>query len=398
MNLFPFKKKPSLSFVFDIRDTFITIAAVKFEQNKKPELVLCQNFEIKTQEPINNQKYLSSMISTFDKGIISLRKSLIKIGNKEKIDKLFFFIGSPWCVSQSKMIKIIKDRPFEINKKFLEKIINTEENDEKKEIEKIEGIADWGILEEKIIQSKLNGYKIDQIFGKKASDLEIELFVSFVPREIKDKLSFSEYENFQKHALRHLNSCILSSYSFLRDLYSDKNDFIYIDIGDIITDAYIVKNDVVYAIVSVPFGRKEIIRSTSVKTKMPEDVLLSALHINYSGDYVNSTEKIEQFIGDGVKFWLKKLNESILKVCTEINVPKNVFIIINNELANILIKEIENNKESNQSCIFNKDTEIVSIGESVLNDFITNGKIFKNEPYVKMDLVFLDKILKQNNE
>ena len=79
------------------------------------------------------------------------------------------------------MVKILKDKSFEINNSLIEKIISNEEDLEKREVEKVNGMLDWKVLEEKITQSRINGYKTDIILGKKAKDLEVELFISFIP-------------------------------------------------------------------------------------------------------------------------------------------------------------------------------------------------------------------------
>lgn len=123
MNLFSFKKKSYLSFVFDIRDTSISVATTKFENNKKPEIIYCQNFKIDYQEDIESKKYTTSMIRTLDKAILTVRKNIIKIGFKGDIKKYSFFIGSPWSVSQSKTIKFIKDKVFNVDNSFLRRII-----------------------------------------------------------------------------------------------------------------------------------------------------------------------------------------------------------------------------------------------------------------------------------
>jgi|GEM_PF-6021442 len=389
MSLFSFKKEPTLSFVFDIRDTYVTIGAVRFEKDNKPELVFCQNFKIERQDITDHEKYLDSMIKTIENGVISIKRNLIKMGSKEKIGKYFFFVGSPWSISESKMIKIVKDKPFEISNSFLGKIINGEEEDKKADIEKMSGLSDWTVLEEKVIQSKINGYKADAIFGKKTKDLEIELFVSFINKDVRNKLSALGSENFRKYKAGRLNSCTLSSYSFLRDLYSDKNDFIYIDVGDLVTDAYVVKGDVIQATVSIPVGKKEIIKSISAKSKTPEDIIVSALHISHRGDTL-SDGKIVKNAKDGIKIWLKELSDSISRVCAEVDIPKNIFVITKDELTDILVKEI---KDGNHLGIFSKDMEITNIDEKSINDLIKNGKVYINEPYIKMDLVFLDKII-----
>jgi hypothetical protein len=393
MSLFSSKKKPTLSFVFDIRDTSITIAAARLEKDNKPELVHCQNFKIENQDPADYEKHFDSIFKTIDNGVISLKRSLINMGNRENIGKYFFFVGSPWSVSESKMIKIIKDKAFEINNSLLGKIITGEEDSERKEIEKMKGMSGWGVLEEKIIQTKLNGYKTEVIYGKKTKELEIELFVSFIPQDIKNRLSSFESKILNKQKSGRLNSCTMSSYSFLRDLYSDKNDFICIDMGDFLTDAYVVRNDVIEANVTIPFGKKEIIESASIKAKMPEDILLSALHINSRGDDVNFAEKTNKIASAGIKVWLKTLNEFISRVCTGMNTPKNLFIIINDEFTRALVKEIKNNKQDYDLNILNSGTEVTGIEENVLDGHITNAKVYKNEPHIKMDMAFLDKII-----
>jgi hypothetical protein len=38
--------------------------------------------------------------------------------------------------------------------------------------------------------------------------------------------------------------------------------------------------------------------------------------------------------------------------------------------------------------------EITSIVEGVFDSLILNGKVFPNEPHIKMDVIFLDKMLK----
>ena len=130
MSFFSFgKNETPLSFIFDIRDTFITVAVANISENKKPEMILCQNFDISLQDNLNYKKSLDKMLNTVDSAILNIRKKLIKIGNKQKIGKYSFFVGSPWSISKSKLIKVIKDRPFEVNESFLKKIVlNNEEN------------------------------------------------------------------------------------------------------------------------------------------------------------------------------------------------------------------------------------------------------------------------------
>ena len=397
MSFFLFKNKPSLSFIFDLRDTSVSLAVARFERNKKPEIILCQDFELQNQDLKDHKKYIDSMIKTLDQAIVSVRKSLIKIGNKECIGKYYFFIGSPWSVSQSKTIKIIKDRPFEINNNVLKQIIIGEESNIEKNIEKETQEPNWKVFEEKIIQSKLNGYKIDNVFGKKASNLTIELFVSFIPFEIKNKIISFFSEKVGKNINKQINSCILSSYSFFRDLYSNKNDFIYVDIGKLITDIYVVRDDIIFGVASFPFGEENIIQTSLSKTNLSRDVFLSHIDIGQDKNFdLPSHNNGEDLLKTGFDFWEVKLKDSLLKVCNEMNIPNNLFVITNSVISSMLIQRFSGIEEKKQIEILGSKIEISAIGENIINDYILNSNFFTNKPYVKMDLVFLDKMLNNN--
>ncbi len=393
MSIFSLKRKPAISLVFDIRDTSISVAAVRFEKNKKPELVSCQNLKIEAKDPTNHERYLISMLNTLDNSIFSIRKNLIKMGNKNNIEKYFYFIGSPWSVSQSKMIKIVKDRSYEITNDLLEKIITNEKSSAENLLEKSSEKADWVLLEEKIIQVKLNGYKTEKIFNRKTNDLEAELFISFIPAKIKNQIDRFTNKNIGKIKAGHLNSSAFSAYMFFRDLYQDKNSFIYIDIGDLITDAYIVKEDVIYGVISFPYGEKTIINTIVKKSGQPENIVLSSLSMTCHGVCDEKTVKtISDLINPAISEWLEKLNSYISKVSTEMDIPKNVFMMENSDLIRTMVREI---KKNGNMTILGTKMEISYTGEGALNNCIVNGKVFKNEPYIKMDLVFLDKMVQK---
>lgn len=386
------KKKSSLSFVFDIRDAVVSLAVVRFEKNKKPEIILCQNFKLNFQDTISYKRYTTSLIKILDESIIYAKKKLIRIGNKEHVGSYNFFIGSPWSVSQTKTIKIIKDRPFEVDNELLEKIIVDEETIAKKALEEETLRPHWKVLEEKIIQSKLNGYKVENIFGKKTTNFVAELFTSFMPYELKEKLVNFFDKSLGKNINKQNNSCILSSYSFFRDLYSDMNDFIYIDIGNLITDVYLVHDDIIFGIASFPVGEEKIIQTSLSKTNLSREILMSHISIGQDKKFeLESHNNGEDLLRAGFDFWRNSLKDSISKICTEMNIPNKLFVITSSMISNMLVKELSSKQDGKKLEIFGSKLDVVTISENVINSFILNGKNFPNAPYLKMDLVFLDK-------
>lgn len=397
MSFFLFKRKSLLSFVFDIRDSSVTVSAVKFEKNKKPEMILCQRNELRDMDAQDHKKYLSCLLRTIDKTMLSVRKNLVKIGDDSEVGSYYFFIGSPWSMSQAKTVKIVRDRPFEINDEIVGKVLVNEESSMESVIAQETHINDWTILEEKIVQAKLNGYKVNNIFGKKTSNLAVELFVSYVPKDLKDKLDNHFKEKTDKNINKQNNSTISSSYSFFRDLYSNKNDFIYVDIGKFITDIYVVRDDIIFGIASFPYGEENIIQTSLSKTNLTREVFMSHINIGQDKKFdLPSHNRGSDLLRSGFDTWKEKLKTTLAKICTEMNIPNTIFMITNNVLSNILAKDISDKENGKSLELLGSKIDVSIIGEGMTNNFIDNAKSFLNEPYVKMDIIFLDKMLNNN--
>ena len=397
MNLLSFfKKESSLTVVFDIREFTLTSAVARIYKNKKPEILYCEDLKIDEMELSLYKKYTSSLIKTIDKSLTQVHTTIHKMGIKDEIGNFFFFVGSPWIVAQSKDIRYIKDKDFTIDSSFLKRVLVSQENNWQKDIEKTKKDGDWKILEEKIIQAKLNGYKTDKVYDRKTKDLEIHLFTSFAPKEIVEKLNSYVEGKFGSRANHHSHSQTLSSYTFMRDLFPNRNDFIYVDIGNKITDLFVVRDDIIHGISSFPFGEEAIIESISKKEKLSKEMIQSLVNIKCHGKCDEKTEnKINNIINDGLKVWAEKFNESVSKICLEKDAPLEIFTIANSDLLNLFMNRIKQENYDHPIKIYGKKPNVTQISEGVFNNFVVNGKIFKKQPFIKMDMILLDKLNKQ---
>jgi hypothetical protein len=360
-------------------------------------MLLCQNLLIEGVNPAEPKKYLSSLVKTLDKGLLQINKSLIKIGYKNRIEKYLFFFGSPWTVSQSKIVRITKDKPFVIDSDFLKKIILKEEDQVIKNIESERSTRNWHVLEEKVTLTKLNGYKVNKIFQRKTKEAEIHLFVSYAPLEIQDKIY--SYINTKKAKGSHeSHSSMLASFSVLRDIFPNKNDFLYIDIGKNITDVYIVKEDAIAGISSFPIGESTIINKMSSTGKMSHEIITSMINTRCSGKCEPSVSiKLDKLLEKGFDSWVKSLNDAVSKISSESDTPKNILIIPDNEIVSIFIERMKQKNPTVNIKLLDSNPEITAVGESVFNNFVSKAKAFRKEPFVKMDIIYLDKLVKQKS-
>jgi len=375
----------------------LTAAVVKMSKNQKSEIISCQTFEVIESEIASYKKYSESLIKTIDRAIIETHKSLIKLGIENKILNHFFFIGSPWVVSKGKSVKLIKDKVFSVDSNFLKRVLVGKEENLKKEIEKESEHNGWEVFEEKIVEAKLNGYKVDNFYDRKTKEFEVHLFTSFIVKEINDKIKTYTDKKFKRD-----NNCshsqTLSTFTFTRDLFSNKNNFIYVDIGKLITDIYIVIDDTIHGIASFPFGENAIIDDVAKDLKMTKEIVLSTLNIKCHGKCDEITEgKVNDFIKTGLAKWSEKFNEALKKICEEKDAPLEIMMISNTDLSNLFVEKIRNQNADGPFKIYGKNPYLTIIGEGVLNNFVDSGKAFKNQPYIKMDIILLDKLIKQNN-
>jgi len=79
-------------------------------------------------------------------------------------------------------------------------------------------------------------------------------------------------------------------------------------------------------------------------------------------------------------------------VCKEIKMPKNIFIVANSGLAHFFVEESLRQRNIDLSKIFGKKMDMTVINEIIMNDLVSNGRIFPHEPYIKMDVVFINYI------
>ncbi len=125
-----------------------------------------------------------------------------------------------------------------------------------------------------------------------------------------------------------------------------------------------------------------------MQENLDENKILSYINMYCHGSCDTEVEKIvKRAAKASVKVWLEQLNRAISKLSSDIDIPKDIFIIENSNAIKTLFKEIRNEGLK----ISLVKTKIDFINESRIDDFVANGKSVKEEPYVKMDTVFLNK-------
>jgi len=184
------------------------------------------------------------------------------------INDVSVIYSAPWYGIITQDIVIQKEQEFELTeKKFNEIVIEQVKKNNK---------TDYDIIERHITHVILNGYELTNPFGKKAKELTISIYVSYLEKKCKKGMS----EIVEKHTGAkeiHFGTQPLVSFLSLRDLLHMHHSYAQVHVTSETTEFYIIKQGAVAHIAQIPFGKKWIIDSYVKQTKYSPEVALSKI-------------------------------------------------------------------------------------------------------------------------
>lgn len=372
MSLFSFTKKnqkESYSLVLNFESGAIVGAVVKFTEKPGVEISSYVREALPFQKEISPARYLEVMKKSLAALLSNIQKSTPK---GIRPDKAFYIFSSPWSISQTKVIRFKESKPFKLTESYFKNAIE-------RHAKNLTDISTHGkIIEKKIIQIKANGYVLEHFNGKSVKEAEVSVFLTAVPDEILTSVTDIVSKYYVVDSVW-CHSTSLATFSVIRDLFSNREDFLYLDIGDEITDISVVKDSVVFSNVSFPFGRNEFIRQLSSKMKTTEPVADSMLkmHQQKSNDEL-ATLKFTINLNNIVRDWSLKIDEVMAKHSEGLYHPQTIFVVGNNDLIDVLVSKL---KEGG--------TEVVPLSAKRITSPI---KI--EDTMFKISLTFLDKLYK----
>ena len=386
------KSREEVSAVFHIGSGSVDGHLVRLSKISKPEIIYTTNVPILFQKNINLERHFKLMIKALDSVLKDIQKQGILHLNftglrNHGIKNAFYILSSPWCASQTKIIKIKKDKPLEITKDSIESFIDDQEN------KFLSDNSDEGskIIEKKIIEAKLNGYKTAEIYGRKARDIELSLFMTSVPEYILNELKNTarKYFNFRSS---HFHSFALSSFSAIRDIYSDKENFIYLDVHGELTDLSIIKDNVFVESASFPAGKNFFIRHISEKLRLSANEAHSLINLYAEKRCDQETsQKVEVAIGASLKSWLDNFHSVLTSLSLNMYVPRTIFMAVSDEFGAFLAKELKEERFS-QFSMTDEYFDVIVLNSKSLCEYCKSDKNFKKEPFAELECIFLNKM------
>lgn len=397
-----FFKKPEEEIVaiFDIGNGSIGGALVKLTTHGVP-VILYTHREPIAFAPQPSAKYLmSSMLKMLQIVTDNLTKEGLKrvkasFFGSHKLRDAFCVFASPWYVSQTKVIHEEKDTAFSVSAGTMNSLIKKEQDQFNEEIKsgKYEQIfgPDTQLLEKKIVNVKLNGYQIHNPAGKKAKELELTLFSSFISKEIIKGVEETIHKSFAVRSVNHFSYGFVS-WNASKVLFPDIHDHFFFDVSSETTDISLVSRDILIETISFPMGKSELLRNVVRELNIAPDVALSSLSMYFS-DQIDPRfkEKLGAILSPVSEKWHNSCVLALKQFQKIYALPKAAFVTADLDTSKFFLKTLEKEFPAELNIVGNK-LSVSVIGADTVQKFIEMLPGTASDSFISTESIFFNNL------
>lgn len=320
------KDEPFYVLVLSLRKTILSLGIVDISsENKK--------FLYTTKELIIDS-YSKSLDAAL-KRVIS--DGLVKISKNNKVVKIKnvkIVLNASFYDVYTKELTIEKDAPFVLTEDQFKKAI--EKHAEIISAEK-EGKL---ILERNVTNVMINGYNMENPFGKLTKKISVSFYASFVDKKIIEDIKTVIKNNIQISKID-FSTFALNKFNSIRNNFLNNNNYLSIDIGEKYTDIFIVENNSLKIRECFSMGHQDVVDDVSAKCYLSYQSASSNVCMLMNNEInQNSSEKIIEVIKSNQKKWLSEISRE-LKDNQGLNIPNKVFVTSEDKISLVFQKALQ---------------------------------------------------------
>lgn len=366
MGLFNSAKKEKIVAIFDIGSGSVGGAIVRIPLSGKemPTIIKSIRNEIKFRDNFNFSTFMNDMIYTL--GLTSMSLYNEKVAAP---DEIICVLASPWYLSETRVIKMSREKSFTFTKKLAGELIQREilslTNLYKDKYGNLDSAPQ--MIEHHTMAVSLNGYMVADPVGKKCQFLEINMVLSLSPKLCLDKIKETLSKTFH-HTEVSFSSFTVDTYLAVRDKYIALDSYLLIDISGEITDVGIVTKGVLKSVLSFPFGKKTFFKfiCTKLEIELRDATELFKLYSEnkISNEFQKKVMPLFQSIENS---WGEAFSQCISTLPRTLILPSTIFLTADNDIKNWFANVLRNEEHVQSSSAGHKCNVITLDGPDFLN-------------------------------
>jgi len=384
MGLFSFSKKEKIVAIFDIGSGSVGGALVSIPLDGKsiPVIMKSVRTDMNFDKNVGFSHFLTEMIKALNSTAISLYN---KKGGAP--DEIVCTLASPWYLSETRVIKIKKEKQFVFTKFLASDLINKEiSNLMQSYKEKYNNLdSKPEIIEQLTMSVLLNGYPIKEPIGKKCYSLEMNMIISLVPALCLNKIKETLSKTFH-HIDVKFSSFTVDTFLAVRDKYVGPDSYLLLDVSGEITDVGIVTKGILKATLSFPFGKKTFYNYLCSKLEI-ENRDAEELFKLYNKNNLSAglREKIVPLFKLMENAWGESFSQCIATLPKTLILPSTIFLTTDDDIKDWFLNLLQT-EEHIQSTIFDHKCTVVTLeGTEFLN--MCDMKDGKCDPFLMIEAI-----------
>src|SRR3989344_5778713 len=347
----------------------ITGAFGLYSTDKKPKILQSLRLPLDTDGELDITDASGKINSVINDVLSGLAKHSPKIS-----DALVVF-SSPWFGSKTRQINLSEERPFFITREFLEDIALKEEDLFKKQLRESDIKPDsLLVIEKSITHTKVNGYSLDVILGEKTKIFEAFLSLAVVSKTIAEKvlnLAFKHFRLKENEVIVHTFPLVVSS--VIRSSFDRDSNFVFLNIGEEVTSATLVSDNVLIHTATFPSGKNFILKQIGTAFNVSKEIAESTLQLYILDKTDDSTKNImDKILNDVEKEWSIYFENAMLELSPDMKLPPKLYLTADSDVAAIFNNFIKLAK-TDATVTYRENVEVVHIDQNILSSLYEVG-------------------------
>ncbi|MFC1720938.1 hypothetical protein ACFLY0_02520 [Patescibacteria group bacterium] len=397
-SLFSRNKKGEVVIVYDIGSASVGAALVLLGKDEKPKILYSVRKNMTFQERLDFTRFTKSMTETVKQVSSDLQKNglshlkFTKFGTISP-EKIYCTLASPWYASQTRIVRVKEEKPFLITKEKIKSLVEKEVKDfiDVAKNDKRIGGGQTKIIEQRVMQTKLNGYDTSEPFDKRAKALELSAIISVAQRDILNDITDAIHSVFLTPRIE-FNSFSYVAFDSIRDIKPNANKFLFLDISGELTDVSLVRDGVILETGSFPMGKNSILRDVKMDISSSEGEALSLIQMYHKNTLEKvQREKMKKVFLQIEKKWISLFRDSLLKLSDTLSIPSTVFFTSDENMEDVF-SDLIRKEEFGQFTMTDDVFSVGSVNTAFLTNFVKFSKNAERDPFLTLGALFADKV------
>ncbi len=389
-----FSPKSELALIFHIGSSSVSAGLVRLKKGSVPQILYTLLEPIPYREEVHAEKFLASMVEALKQVNTRIKKEaaphvkFTDVGHM-KVKRIYYSFSSPWVATQTKTVTIKEPEDFVVTEERVNRVIDAHEKMfESETLGGRETIDTLHVIEKRVIQITLNGYEVEEPYGKKAREAEISFFTSLIPKSVLDKVFDVSRVTYHPKDTS-VFSFPLVSYSVIRDVFHNHKEYICLDVGGELTEISLVKNGLLLETASFPVGAHSVVRKVKKAfATTPEEA--GSLLTTYSlGHMDKATENIlKPIIDTATQAWIDALRTALETISHKTSLPGEVFLVMSGHSVSFFMKALGKEHVS-EFGFFDRPLSVVLVDHDNIKERVSCGKGAEKNSFIALLAAFV---------